>query len=183
MGKRILLITTGGTIAQSKAESGIASNDSEKNASTLLSHIINKKDEYHIDVIDTIDAFQIDSSNVTPDRWETLINIIFENYEKYHAFIITHGTNTLGYTCAALAFGLGQISKPVILTGSQVPYGDFGSDAETNLENAFRVAAQSRTVIKGVIAVFGSHIITGSRVKKTTEFEYDAFKTDRKSVV
>lgn len=177
MGKRILLITTGGTIAQSKAESGIASNDSEKNASTLLSHIINKKDEYHIDVIDTIDAFQIDSSNVTPDRWETLINIIFENYENYHAFIITHGTNTLGYTCAALAFGLGQISKPVILTGSQVPYGDFGSDAETNLENAFRVAAQSRTVIKGVIAVFGSHIITGSRVKKTTEFEYDAFKT------
>ncbi len=177
MGRKVLLITTGGTIAQSKAESGIASNDLGKNASTLLSHIIDKKDEYHIDTIETIDAYQIDSSNVTPDRWKKLIDIIYENYEKYNAFIITHGTNTLGYTCAALAFGLGQISKPVILTGSQVPYGDFGSDAETNLENAFRVAAQSRTVIKGVIAVFGSHIITGSRVKKTTEFEYDAFKT------
>ena len=177
MGRKVLLITTGGTIAQSKAESGIASNDSGKNASTLLSHIIDKKDEYHIDTIETIDAYQIDSSNVTPDRWKKLIDTIYENYENYNAFIITHGTNTLGYTCAALAFGLGQISKPVILTGSQVPYGDFGSDAETNLENSFRVAAQSRTVIKGVIAVFGSHIITGSRVKKTTEFEYDAFKT------
>lgn len=177
MGRKVLLITTGGTIAQSKAESGIASNDSGKNASTLLSHIIDKKEEYHIDTIETIDAYQIDSSNVTPDRWKKLIDTIYENYENYNAFIITHGTNTLGYTCAALAFGLGQISKPVILTGSQVPYGDFGSDAETNLENAFRVAAQSRTVIKGVIAVFGSHIITGSRVKKTTEFEYDAFKT------
>lgn len=177
MGKKILLITTGGTIAQTKEESGIASNDSIKKATTLLSHIIDKKDAYNIDAIEPIDAFQIDSSNITPDHWKMMIDILKENYEEYHAFIITHGTNTLGYTCAALSFAMGQISKPIILTGSQVPYGDFGSDAETNLENAFRVAAQSRNTIKGVIAVFGSHIITGSRVKKTTEFEYDAFKT------
>jgi L-asparaginase len=58
-----------------------------------------------------------------------------------------------------------------------------GTDALTNLSNAIRVAvwprekANNKQRIRGVIAVFGSHIITGCRVKKDTEFDYDAFKS------
>jgi L-asparaginase len=86
----------------------------------------------------------------------------------------------MGYTAAAISFSLANLDKPVIITGSQVPAGMPGSDALMNLENSLRVAVQNREEgeqIKGVIAVFGSHIITGTRVKKSTEFDYDAFKS------
>ena len=88
-----------------------------------------------------------------------------------------HGTNTLGYTCSALSFALANPGKPIILTGSQVPIGMPGSDAKTNLENALRLAVWPYQPMQGVLAVFGSHIITGTRVKKDTEFDYDAFKS------
>ena len=177
MGRRILLITTGGTISQTHDKDGTAISKGEKGARTLLSNIESKKEEYRIESITSVDAYDIDSSNLTPDRWKALCEIIIERYDEFDSFIITHGTNTLGYTCAALSFAFSKIGKPVILTGSQVPYGDFGADAEMNLENAFRVAAQQDNPLRGILAVFGSHIITGTRVKKTTEFEYDAFKT------
>jgi L-asparaginase len=109
-----------------------------------------------------------------------LAALIKEKYDDYNSFIITHGTNTLGYTCAALSFALANPNKPIVLTGSQVPSGMPGTDALTNLNNAMRVAVWPRldeTPLKGVLAVFGSHIITGTRVKKDTEFDYDAFKS------
>jgi len=97
--------------------------------------------------------------------------------KDFDAFLITHGTNTMGYTAAALSFSLLNLDKPVIITGSQVPSGMPGSDALMNLENALRVSVREEEgeKIKGVVAVFGSHIITGTRVKKSTEFDYDAF--------
>lgn len=176
MGKKILLITTGGTISQEHNKDGTAVTTEEKLSKTLLTGIDSKKESYGIASITSIDAFNIDSSNLTPDRWKTLCDIIIEKYDDFDSFIITHGTNTLGYTCAALSFAFSKIGKPIILTGSQVPWGEYGADAEMNLENAFRVAARSDQ-LRGVLAVFGSHIITGTRVKKTTEFDYDAFKT------
>ncbi len=82
----------------------------------------------------------------------------------------------MGYTAAALTFGLENINKPVILTGAQVPLGYLGTDSVTNLVNALRMAVWGYHEVKGVMAVFGSQIITGSRVKKGTDFDYDPFK-------
>jgi L-asparaginase len=127
--------------------------------------------------IDSEEFLQIDSSDIKPEHWHGLINIIADKYDDYDSFVITHGTNTLGYTCAALSFALVNPGKPIILTGSQVPINQPGSDAKTNLDNAIRVATWQHDPIKGVLCVFGSHIITGTRVKKDTEFDYDAFKT------
>ncbi len=107
-----------------------------------------------------------------------MADLIYKKYDEFDAFIITHGTNTLGYSCAALSFAFANLNKPVVLTGSQVPSGMPGSDALTNLNNAMRVAVWPyQPAIKGVVAVFGSHIITGTRVKKNTEFDYDAFES------
>jgi L-asparaginase len=106
-----------------------------------------------------------------------LIDKIIEQYDNYNAFVITHGTNTLGYTSSALSFALGRLGKPVILTGSQVSFSYPGSDALMNLENAIRIAAYTKEKLNGVMVVFGSVIISGIRVKKTTEFDYDAFKS------
>lgn len=131
---------------------------------------------------DMIGLCDIDSSDIKQHLWTRLAEVIADNFDSYDSFIITHGTNTLGYTCAALSFAIANSGKPIVLTGSQVPADQPGSDALTNLENALRVATwqpddREEARIEGVLAVFGSAIITGTRVTKDTEFDFDAFKS------
>jgi L-asparaginase len=174
--KKILHISTGGTIAQQKNPDGIAVPADHDN---LIHNKLNDlATKYGMSAqIDSIAILNKDSSNIIPSDWRIIIDTIVEKYDDYDAFIITHGTNTLGYTAAALSFALGKIGKRIILTGSQVSYGYIGSDAEMNMANSIRMATYDKHHIAGVFAVFGSNIITGTRVKKTTEFDYDAFKT------
>lgn len=108
--------------------------------------------------------------------WEVITQTIYDKYDDYDAFIVTHGTNTMGYTCAAVSFALGNLGKPVIFTGSQVSYGILGTDSVLNLENIVRVICENDR-LAGVLLIFGSKVISGTRVKKKTEFDYDAFKT------
>jgi len=184
MAKKVLLITMGGTIAGNVASTKKAFDEEIKGAEAfaeLLSitcESIKKytKMEVHVEH-EEVD--NIDSSNVMPQHWTKLADVIKARYDDFDAFLITHGTNTMGYTAAALSFSLTNLDKPVIITGSQVPSGMPGSDAMVNLENALRVSVREGEgeQVKGVLAVFGSHIITGTRVKKSTEFDYDAFKS------
>lgn len=186
--KDLLIISTGGTIAQViDKETGVAviSNEEgkKKDAKTfgdVLADTLRYAGlTYDAKPIKNKDGSELnkDSSNIVPDDWVQMIDTIVENYENYDSFLITHGTNTLGYTCAALSFALGNVDKPVLLTGSQISYGYPGSDAQLNLENAVKVAAYKEHRLAGVMAVFGSQIISGTRVKKTTDFDYDAFKS------
>lgn len=175
MRKKILLITTGGTILQTKVD-GIFKIDDKRDSNCLLEQIIKNKEQLNIDKIDVHDSFKLDSSNITPFYWKKIIDEIYLNYDLYDAFIIIHGTDTLSYTCAALSYAMTDISKPVVLTGAQVPFDSVGSDAEMNLENAIRVATQDDVELKGIICVFGSYIMAGTRVKKISEFSYDAFE-------
>ena len=177
---KVLLISTGGTIAGNVSRDKLA-NDYEvrdaKSFSELIAPTVTyllREQDVSIDVT-PYELFNVDSSDVSPYHWSELIDTVHEKYDDYDAFIITHGTNTMGYTAAALSFGLENNAKPVILTGSQIPIDMPGSDARTNLENAFRIAAWQKEEIYGVIAVFGSQVIAGTRVKKSTEFDYDAF--------
>ncbi len=181
---KILLIATGGTIAGEVA-SDKQDEDMKRTAEEFSNLVeptlsyLNRKHEINIQ-LDLHSYCAVDSSDILPEHWKGLVSLIKEKYDEYDSFVITHGTNTLGYTCAALSFALANPNKPIILTGSQVPAGLPGSDGQVNLENALRVAVwkrDDRPAIKGVMAVFGSHIITGTRVKKDTEFDYDAFKS------
>ena len=186
--KKILLISTGGTIAGE-----VASNRRSRSMETvdaiglselLLPTILSLKETRDIEVL--IEPYQfsaVDSTDIGPEHWTGLADLIREKYDGYDAFVIVHGTNTLGYTCAALSFALHNNAKPVVVTGSQVPINMLGSDAKANLDNAVRIACWDRHLIHGVIAVFGSHIISGTRVKKFTEFDYDAFNSFNTSSV
>jgi L-asparaginase len=181
MSYKILLITTGGTIAQTHDEDGTAVSSEDNGFQATCDDIKislkkNPEETYEIEEIVPLPIMNKDSSNIVPDDWVSMIRAVEENYDSYDAFVITHGTNTLGYTCSALSFALGNLGKPVVLTGSQVSFGYPSSDAMMNLESAFRIAAYKQAKIVGVMAVFGSNIITGTRVKKTTEFDFDAFK-------
>ncbi len=185
---KLLLLTTGGTIAGKVARpqdepGGVG--DSVEDFKLLIDPTlayIGLRMNPRVDItIESLPVVDVDSSNITPEVWMKLADLIYANYDEYNAFVITHGTNTLGYTSAALSFALSNPGKPIVFTGSQVPSGLPGSDALVNLQNAIRVATWSDPLngrtFNGVTVVFGSRIITGTRVKKDTEFAYDAFKS------
>lgn len=190
---KVLMITTGGTIAGNVAQPATARRASDDDAEPEVVHaggtdfdrqIAPTRDQLEEDhnvkiLITPQELCDIDSSDVQPKLWEDLAHLIESQYDNYDSFLITHGTNTLGYSCAALSFSIANSGKPIVLTGSQVPFGSPGTDALTNLQNALRVALWQggEGSIGGVVAVFGSFIITGTRVKKDTEFDYDAFKS------
>lgn len=177
--KRILIILTGGTIAGNVAVSNVSEHVTSKPddfLTTFSQSIEIVKRNWNIEINPKIvELFNVDSSEMLPENWSLLAEKIAESYDDFDAFVILHGTNTMGYTAAALSFALENINKPVILTGAQVPLGYLGSDATTNLVNSLRLAVWGYHPIKGVLAVFGSKIISGVRVKKGTDFDYDPF--------
>jgi L-asparaginase len=177
--KRILVIFTGGTVAGNVAESKVSQNtksDSSSFLRVLEDSVDIVKKNWHIEISSSIsELLNVDSSNMQPENWTRIIEEIEKSYDDFDAFIVLHGTNTMGYTAAALTFALENLNKPVIFTGAQVPLGYLGTDSVTNLVNALRLAVWGYHEVKGVMAVFGSKIITGSRVKKGTDFDYDPF--------
>jgi len=188
---KCLLITTGGTIGgkinEDRLHENVKGSDDFRAIVAPAIHDVEEDHDILVDIDNWSDGkekqeqIEEDSSDINPEHWKKLVSIIYEEYDNYDSFVIAHGTNTLGYTSAALTFALTNINKPIILTGSQVPAGSGGSDAEMNLNNAIRVAsfpnAHEGGPLNGVYVVFGSHIISGCRVKKDTEFDYDAFKS------
>lgn len=182
---KILLLTTGGTIGGESAERepgekvAIGAKSFTGSIGRTLGAL---ESEIGEDIhVDAQEVCQVDSSNILPSHWMDLVSRIDEHYATYDAFVITHGTNTLGYTSAALSFAILNPGKPIVMTGSQVPFDQPGSDAIINLENAFRVAlyeyGQWERTVSGVTVVFGGKIMAGTRVKKDTEFDYNAFKS------
>lgn len=179
--KRVLIILTGGTIAGNVAENNVVEHVTSE-PDNFLSIVNNSteivKRNWNIEIEPKIcELCNLDSSDMLPENWTAIIDKIVESYDDFDAFIILHGTNTMGYTGAALSFAFENINKPVILTGAQVPLGYLGSDATTNLINSLRLAVWGYHPIKGVVSVFGSKIISGVRIKKGTDFDYDPFKS------
>lgn len=166
--KKVLFIATGGTISHSKTDLGLAPSK-HKNA-TYLSQNLSSLCEIH-----AVDLFSMDSGNFTTMHWIEIANCLYENRDKYDGFIIAHGTDTLPYTASALSYACGFLDKPVAITGAQIPYGIPGSDANNNILNACRVVCDGRII--GVFSVFASKIMTGTRVKKLSEFDINAFDT------
>ena len=64
-----------------------------------------------------------DSSNVSVPEWNHIAAVIAAHYDDYDGFVVLHGTDTMAYTASALSFMLENLSKPVVLTGSQIPIG------------------------------------------------------------
>ncbi len=177
--RTFLVIETGGTIggAVGRPAHGDGLGHPEALSAYLSPILADLRRDWIIDAhADTAEVAQLDSSNISPTHWTAIASLIADEYEKYEGFVVLHGTNTLAYTSAALAFALPNLNKPVILTGSQIPYGRSPSDAPLNLANALRVAAYPHGGgLRGVVCVFGSYIIAGTRAKKATEFALDAF--------
>lgn len=119
----------------------------------------------------------IDSSNMNPEVWIDLAQLIEENYSKHSGFVILHGTDTMAYTGSALSFLLDNLAKPVILTGAQLPIGIARSDARENLITAMEVAAL-KTNIGEVCIYFNGKLLRANRAKKYESELFDAFASE-----
>ena len=122
----------------------------------------------------------IDSSNMSPEAWIKISNIIFENYNKYRGFVILHGTDTMAYTASALSFALRNLSKPVILTGSQKPLQSVRSDALQNLITSIEIAGHSLydiPLVPEVAIFFRDSLIRGNRARKNDATNYFGFSS------
>jgi L-asparaginase len=123
----------------------------------------------------------IDSSNIKPETWVELARIIKNNFEDYDAFVVLHGTDTMAYTASALSFLLENLSKPVILTGAQLPIGIARTDARENLLTALEIASaqiNGRPVVPEVAIYFNSYLLRGNRAKKKESSQFNAFRSE-----
>mgnify|MGYP001662524007 FL=1 len=114
MKKKILIITTGGTLACVQDEKGLVPGLS---SSDILSYISDITDLYEVDFYE---LFQLDSANIQPSNWQAMAETIYEKYQSYDGIVIFHGTDTMAYTASALSFMLLNIPIPVVITGSQL---------------------------------------------------------------
>ncbi len=122
----------------------------------------------------------IDSSNMQISDWIRLVEIIEENYTKYDGFVILHGSDTMAYTASALSFMLENLSKPVILTGSQLPIGVLRTDAKENFITALEIAVWKEaglSKISDVCIYFEYHLLKGNRTSKISSSHFNAFES------
>lgn len=164
--KKILMIATGGTIACTLSENGLAPSISGEDIVNLVPAL---KNVCHIDVLEIMN---IDSSNISPEHYHILINAVEENYNLYDGFVITHGTDTMAYSSAFLYNAIENLSKPIIFTGSQLPVNAKNTDAVRNIYDAFLTASSN---ISGVFLVFNGSIHLGSNAKKIYSTDFKGF--------
>ena len=166
--KHILMIGTGGTIASGVTAEGLAP---ELTSEQLLREVpgIAK-----ICRVDCRQLFTIDSTNMTPKHWIKLAQIIREEYANYDGFVITHGTDTIAYTAAALSYLIQNSEKPIVLTGAQKPIGFETTDSRVNMTDAFLCATRD---MPGVQIVFNGKVIIGTRACKTHSKSFQAFSS------
>ena len=123
----------------------------------------------------------IDSSDVQPQFWITLAEFIRKNYSPYDGFVILHGTDTMSYTASALSFMFENLSKPVVLTGSQLPIGMLRTDGKENLISSIEIASATDShghpMVPEVCIYFDTHLYRGNRTTKYNAENFRAFRS------
>lgn len=119
-----------------------------------------------------------DSSNIDPEVWVRMAEIISDSYNDFDGFVVLHGTDTMAYTASALSFMLENLGKPVILTGSQLPIGLLRTDGRENLITAIEIAAtleNDKPAVPEVCIYFDNKLTRGNRTTKMSAEHFDAF--------
>jgi len=164
---RVLCLFTGGTIAMDAETLS-----SIHTAQEILEYVRELK---NFAAIEAHQVCSIDSVEMQPRHWVEIATYIHHHYDAYDGFVVLHGTDTMVYTAAALSFILQKPGKPIIFTGSQIPlYSSNASDARNNLINAVRFALMD---IAGVCIFFGTVLLRGTRARKVSGFDINAFQS------
>ncbi|MGZ4059890.1 MAG: asparaginase [Bacteroidia bacterium] len=174
---KVLLIYTGGTIGMMQdAKTGQLKPFDFKHLTEQIPEL-NK-----FDVILSAVSFEkpIDSSDMQPSVWIEIADLIEKNYNKADGFVIPHGSDTMSFTASALSFMLENLSKPVILTGSQLPIGTIRTDGKENLITAIEIAAakeKGKSIVSEVCIYFEYQLYRGNRTHKFNSEHFQAFQS------
>ncbi len=122
----------------------------------------------------------IDSSNMDPEVWVQLARLIGEHYETYDGFVILHGSDTMAFSASVLSFMLENLSKPVVLTGSQLPIGMIRTDGKENFITAIEIAGAQKNgkpMVPEVCIYFEYQLYRGNRTHKFNAEHFEAFRS------
>lgn len=171
----ILLIYTGGTIGSFRdAETGALKPLPFHNIRGFIPEI----EQLDLELSSLSLSTPLDSSDMSPEVWVELAQIIEDNYHTYQGFVILHGTDTMAYTASALSFMLRGLQKPVIFTGSQLPINIIRTDGRENLVTALEIAAlqeEGEPAVKEVCIYFEYKLYRGNRSVKVSSEHFNAF--------
>lgn len=176
--RHVLLIYTGGTI-------GMGMNPKTCALEPLdFDHLIKNVSEFSY-INTAVETYQfsqpIDSSDMSPRLWAHLVRTIADKYDQFDGFVILHGTDTMAYTASALSFMLENLTKPVVLTGSQLPIGQPRTDGKENLVTSIEIASayddNGHAVVPEVCIYFSGRLLRGNRSTKQNADGFDAFDT------
>lgn len=176
---RILMIYTGGTIGMKENPVTHALEPFDFNH--LLDNVPKLK-MLDYDICHHQFHTPIDSSDMNPHYWGQIVKIIEDNYNDFNGFVVLHGTDTMAFTASALSFMLHHLSKPVIITGSQLPIGEVRTDGEENLITALQIAAakdtDGRPMVREVAILFENYLWRGNRSTKRSADNFNAFSSN-----
>lgn len=166
--KHILMIGTGGTIASEMSPDGLTPEISSEQLLAAVPRI------GELCEVDCLQLYSLDSTSLRPAHLQGLARAIRERYDDYDGFVVSHGTDTMAYTAAALSYLIQGSPKPIVLTGAQKPIWFDGTDSKRNLTDAFLYACRG---CGGVQIVFNGKVILGTRARKTFSKSFQAFSS------
>ena len=168
--KKVLLLATGGTIAsRPTAQGGLAPAITPQELLQFVPELA------RMCRIETLQLYHLDSTNIGPQQWLGMARALRQHYHEYDGFVITHGTDTMAYTAAALSYLVQNPAKPIVLTGSQKSIYNRDTDARNNLLRAFGYASADGAW--GVQIVFDNKVILGTRARKVRSKSFNAFSS------
>ena len=178
MSSKILLIYTGGTIGMNRNPLTGALEPFD------FEHLLSKVPElaqFKTEIATYQFSPPIDSSDMSPQFWTDLTKLIADRYNEFDGFVILHGTDTMSFTASALSYMLQNLTKPVILTGSQLPIGQLRTDGKENLITSIEMAAAKHQdgtpKVPEVCVYFNGHLMRGNRTTKQSADEFNAFES------
>lgn len=168
MKKRILIITTGGTLASANGNEGLVPKLNSNDIFSSIEGITNYFD------VQFLELFSLDSSNIQPEEWQKLAKAIYDRVTEFDGIVVIHGTDTMAYTSSALSYMLQNIPIPVVLTGSQLSILNPIADAVENCRCAINMAGSG---VPGVYVAFNRKVMKGTRASKVRTISFDAFES------
>lgn len=170
---RIFIVYTGGTIGMRKTPRGYRPESGH--LQRLLDELPRFADgtlpEFEIAEFDPL----LDSSDMTPQHWLAIAELIRRHYADYDGFLVIHGTDTMAFTASALSFMLEDLAKPVLLTGSQIPLEETRNDAQANLLTALMTLGRHHRSLHEVAICFDALLLRGNRSRKVSVDAFTAF--------
>lgn len=174
---KVLLILTGGTISMVRdAETGALHPADIHTFKAFVPELF--AGDIQVDML-TFDPL-LDSSDLNPESWIQMAQMVYENYNLYDGFVILHGTDTMSYSASALSFMFGNLTKPIVFTGSQLPVGILRSDAKENLLTAIEIAAtydSEGAIVPEVCLYMDGELYRGNRTTKRNAEHFSAFNS------